>query len=159
MSEVELVDVVDHGDHVIGVLDRGLLADRGANFRVVHVLLLDAEGRLLLQRPAASLGKTFRLGSSVAGHVRAGESYETAAARELAEELGVRPGPLTFVGKTWLDEGSARKFIGVFAGTEVRDLAPDPREVDSMARLKVSEVRALLRGDSADFSSTFALHW
>lgn len=156
MTEVELVDVVDLEDRVIGVRPRAELADAGLSYRVVHVLLEDGEGNLLLQRPAVSRARAFRYGSSVAGHVRSGESYHAAAHREYFEELGVAPLRLHDLGRAWLDEAGRRKFIGVFVGTESRPLAPDPSEVQSVAPVPIAKVRRILRDEPDAFSPTFA---
>lgn len=156
MTDAELVDIVDAHDNVIGALPRTQLASARANHRVVHVLLVDARGRLLLQRPAPALGKSFELGSSVAGHVRSGESYAAAAARELSEELGVPASSLEPVGTTWIDEGPRRKFIGVFTGTASAVIEPDPGEVAGIEFLHPFEIRRCLRDDPRRFSATFA---
>lgn len=121
-----MVSIVDDHDLVVGTMPRAFLKDSQVNYRVVHVLVHDRAGRLLLQRPARQLKKGFEFGSSVAGHVRAGESYAQAAHREYREELGVDPPALDFLGTTWLDEGRRRKFIGVFIGEENRTLRPVP---------------------------------
>lgn len=156
MSDIELIDMVDVHDQVLGALPRSLLAASPYGFRVVHVLVRDHAGDLLLQRPAASRGKPFRYGSSVAGHVHSGESYAAAAAREYLEELGLPSPPLCDLGRTWFDEAERRKFIGVFTGEERRDLTPDPREVEEIVRMPPAAVRRLLRTDPTAFSDTFA---
>jgi isopentenyl-diphosphate Delta-isomerase len=59
--------------------------------RTVHVWILNGNGELLLQKRA--LTKDVYPGYwdiSCAGHIDAGESPETAALRELSEELGVQ---------------------------------------------------------------------
>lgn len=154
MSADELIDVVDSRDHVVGVVPRSRLVDPGLNYRVVHVLLVDSAGDLLVQRIAAGRARTFTLGSSVAGHVRSGESYEAAARRETIEELGVTP-VLTNVGKTWLDEGSWRKFIGVFVGRANGPLRIDAMEVAAVESFALSLVRTMLRSEPEAFSPTF----
>jgi len=154
MAEVEMVSVVDFNDVVIGEVPRIQLVDRRVNFRVVHVLARNRAGKILLQRPAISLRKPFRLGSSVAGHVRAGESYVDAARREYQEELGLDPPTLEFLGRTWVDETDRRKFVGVFVAHEDREVRPDGLEVEGVEELTVSEVERLLRIPGA-VSETF----
>lgn len=156
MSEAELVDVVDLADTVVGSVPRGRLRDGGLNFRVVHVLASDARGWLILQRVAPREGARFTHGSSVAGHVRAGESYAAAAVREFIEELGVEPPELRSLGVTWLDEPDRRKFIGVFVARVRAPLRPDPEEVAAIETMPVAEVRRLLREMPRMFSETFA---
>lgn len=154
MSDAEIVDVVDLSDRVIGSAPRGALVDRGLNYRVVHVLVQDREGNLLLQCPARHLQKAFRLGSSVAGHVRSGETYAQAARREYREELGVEAPEMEHVGTTWLDEDGRRKFIGVFLARDARLLHPDPLEVERIERVPLVELTPLLRDEGA-LSATF----
>jgi 8-oxo-dGTP pyrophosphatase MutT (NUDIX family) len=145
MTEVELVDIVDLSDRVVGVAPRAELVDRGLNFRVVHVLVGDRAGRLILQRPARARRKAFQWGSSVAGHVRSGESYDQAARREYREELGVEPPELTHVGTTWLDEDGRRKFIGVFVAEDDREFRPDPEEVEFLSAHSRDQLWRFLR--------------
>jgi 16S rRNA (adenine1518-N6/adenine1519-N6)-dimethyltransferase len=86
----ELVDVVDLDDRPIEIRTLRDCKMRGLLHRAVAVLLFDSSGRLLLQKRARS--KDWMPGYwdfSSTGHVRAGESYEVAAARELKEEIGV----------------------------------------------------------------------
>lgn len=151
----ELIDVVDAADNVLGVLPRKALKAAASNYRVVHVLVLDSRARFVLQRIASTRTAGFRLGSSVAGHVRSGESYEAAARREFAEELGTAAPPLTDCGKTWLDEDGRRKFVGVFLARCDGPFRPDPAEVAGLEPLSPQDVRQLRRAAPETFSPTF----
>jgi len=87
----ELMDVVDEHDRIIGTGDRKEIHNKGLLHRSVHIFVVDPDGRMYLQK--RSLYKQEHPGkwdSSAAGHVRSGESYDEAAARELAEELNLR---------------------------------------------------------------------
>ncbi len=66
------------------------MSERAAFPCVVHVLLLDASGQVCLFRRA---GTGFMDGwwGPPGGHLEAGEGVAQAAARECAEETGVRP--------------------------------------------------------------------
>lgn len=151
----EIVDVVDLTDRVIGTAPRAHLRSASLNYRVAHVFVFDSKGRLLLQRPAPGKASAFAWGSSVAGHVQAGEGYAAAALRECVEELGFRPRALTHVGTTWLDEGGRRKFIGVFTTTHDGPFSPDSAEVAGLERWPVPAVRKALREQPGLFSATF----
>ena len=63
---------------------------KGLYHRIVRIVVEDSDGRLLLQKraPTKELYPDF-WDSAASGHVDAGEDYETAAKRELKEELGV----------------------------------------------------------------------
>lgn len=149
------MDVVNDLDEVIGSSPRSIVKRGGSNFRVVHILLLDSHKNLVLQRVAPDRKPSFVLGSSVAGHVRSGESYEAAAYREAREELGVELSSILPLGKTWLDEGGRRKFIGVFVGRVPLHIRPDKQEVAGMETLPIAEVRSRVRDEDATFSETF----
>lgn len=156
MSEVEWVDVVDLNDIVVGAVPRPALRTSALHHRVVHVFVVNRRGELLLQRPAAAKAAAFQFGSSVAGQVRQGESYEMAAIREYREELGVEPPPFVQLAKTWLDLEDRRKFIGVFACSSDGPFVPDPGEVSALEWMRVPDVRRLLLASPGLFSATFA---
>lgn len=86
----EVFDVVDENDVVTGQATRGEVHAGGLLHRAVHVFAFNKRGDLLLQQ--RSLLKDAHPGvwdSSVSGHLDAGEDYETAAVRELDEEMGI----------------------------------------------------------------------
>lgn len=69
-------------------------------FRVVpaaYMLLLDADGRVLLQLRRGTGYRDGHWAAAAAGHVEAGEPVHAAACREAAEELGVAVGPADLV--------------------------------------------------------------
>jgi len=93
-EELEVLDVVDADDLVVGTMERGEIHRKGLFHRSVHVFLIDEAGRIYLQR--RSFAKPEHPGkwdSSASGHVESGESYQEAAGRELEEEIGVQASP------------------------------------------------------------------
>ena len=89
MSE-EILDVVNNQDEVTGQNTRNEVHRLGLQHRAVHLLVFNGGGQLFLQKRA--LSKEDDPGtwdSSAAGHLEAGESYDTCAVRELREELGL----------------------------------------------------------------------
>jgi len=106
MSEhTEIVDIVDENDVVIGQATRQETHDQGLLHRAVHVLALDEERNVLLQKRADS--KAFNPGcwtSAASGHITTGDTYEATADREAVEELGLpRPLSLKYIGKVRAD--------------------------------------------------------
>lgn len=86
----ELIDIVDEHDRVVGQARRGDAYARGLRHRCAFILVRDAAGRIFVhRRTATKLVFPSMYDMFVGGVVGAGESYDAAAARESAEELGV----------------------------------------------------------------------
>lgn len=86
----ELLDIVDHQDRIIGRATRAEIHRTQRLHRAVHMLVGDADGRVYLQKRAATKETNPNCwDSSAAGHVDSGEHYAAAAVRELSEELGI----------------------------------------------------------------------
>ena len=87
----EIFDLVDDEDRVIGRAGRDEVHGNPALLhRVVHVLVFDGRGRIFLQKRAEDKDvQPGRWDTSVGGHVDAGEERESAALRELTEELDI----------------------------------------------------------------------
>jgi isopentenyldiphosphate isomerase len=91
MEPEEYLEIVDAEGEVIGIAPRSEIhGNPSLIHRVVHVLLLNTRGELLLQK--RSQKKDVAPGkwdTSVGGHVSLGEELLSAAKREMEEELGV----------------------------------------------------------------------
>jgi isopentenyldiphosphate isomerase len=93
----ELVDIVDEHDQVIDTVTRREMRAKRLRHRAVYIAVQHSDGRLLVHQ--RSFDKDVRPGAwdiAVGGVVGAGESYDSAAERELAEEIGVfdaKPSP------------------------------------------------------------------
>jgi len=98
MSE-ELFDVVDPQDRVLGQAPRSEVHAHRWLHRAVHIFVFNSRGELLIhQRSATKDECPLKFTSSASGHLHAGEDYETAAIRELMEELSLEA-PLEFLTK------------------------------------------------------------
>jgi isopentenyldiphosphate isomerase len=85
-----MVDVVDDGDSVLGMADISDCLEKGLLHRAAAVLVVRTSGKFLLQRRSKrDLWHPGLWTLSSTGHVKAGEAYDEAAARELSEELGI----------------------------------------------------------------------
>lgn len=103
----ELVERVDDQDHMLGVVvSRQQAILEGWLHRVAVTVCRDERGRILVHRRSKQLSRFPGLYEVViGGAVDVGESYEQAAARELAEELGIRVLPrllFTFINRSGL---------------------------------------------------------
>ena len=93
MSADELFDIIDDATgEVIGTAPRKRChGDPSLIHRSVHIVVFNTAGQILLQK--RNLHKDIQPGkwdTAVGGHLACGENFETAARRELAEELGIK---------------------------------------------------------------------
>jgi isopentenyldiphosphate isomerase len=98
--EPELLEIVDVDDNVVGVAQKQQIHASRLYHRQVFVLVVDASKSALLQQRSDS--RRFDPGrwtASASGHVAVGETYLSAARRELREELGLDPEQMQFIGK------------------------------------------------------------
>ena len=107
--------MVDERDCVVAQLPRAEVHGRGLLHRAVHVLVFDTAGQLFLQKRSMLKDQCPGLwGTSAAGHLDAGESYDSAAVREFAEELGLRPPPLERLFKLPASRHTGWEFVWVY---------------------------------------------
>lgn len=83
----ENLNVYDPTGRVVGSSPRGESGRRGLAVGAVNVLLVDAHGRVLLQKRRTGRDNGGLWDKSVGGHVDAGEDFDHAAVREVGEEL------------------------------------------------------------------------
>ncbi|MFZ5998161.1 MAG: NUDIX hydrolase [Nitrospirota bacterium] len=95
----ELLEIVDKEGNVLGVAPRSAIhGNPDLLHKVVHVLVFNDRGELLLQK--RSMSKDVAPGkwdTSVGGHVAPAEELTVSAQREMEEELGIAVGELAFL--------------------------------------------------------------
>ena len=105
----ELVDIVDEHDRVIATVSRSEMRANRMMHRAVFIAVRHPDGRLLVHR--RSLAKDLwpgRWDLAVGGVVSAGEEFDAAARRELAEEVGIMgAAPVPLGGGTYRDDDVA----------------------------------------------------
>lgn len=157
----EIFDVVDAQDVPTGTATRAEIHKRGLMHRAVHVLVFNKRGDLLLQQ--RSMHKDVHpglWGTSVSGHLDAGEDYAAAAIREMDEEMGIivdeAPGELARIAPC---EATGMEHVRVFgARFDGRPRFP-AAEVEAAMWLPVAEVDAWVAARPEDFSSGFLACW
>jgi isopentenyldiphosphate isomerase len=86
----ELIDLVDEHDRVVGTATRTEMRAARLRHRCVAIVVRHPDGRVLVHRRSADKDLwPGRWDIAVGGVVGQGESYAAAAARELAEEVGI----------------------------------------------------------------------
>ena len=120
-GETELVDIVDDDDRVIATVTRAEMRAGRLQHRAVSIAVMGSDRRLLVHRRAADKDVWPNMWDMAAGGVvAAGESYEVAARRELAEELGIEVAQFHHLGEgRFVDESVAligRGYLAVHDG-------------------------------------------
>lgn len=133
---VELLDIYDDAGHRIGLATRRECHGNPALLhRTAHVVVINCAGdRLLLQkRSAAKDIQPGKWDTAVGGHLDAGEDYETAARRELAEELGITdPGELIHLFDTRIRNDIESEDVRVFLARLDGPFVFVPEEIDEV---------------------------
>ena len=90
-NPIEMLDLVDENDNIIGSMERNDVYARGLNnFRVINAFIKNSEGKLFIPRRQKHKRLfPLSLDVSVGGHVTSGETYDEAFAKETSEELNI----------------------------------------------------------------------
>ncbi len=94
-----MVDIVDHDDNVLYQCTRKEMRAQVLRHRAVFIAVVNSAGELLIHQRSAmkDLWPSY-WDIAVGGVVAAGESYDSAALRELDEEVGIDSVPLIELG-------------------------------------------------------------
>lgn len=133
---------------------REVVEHRGA---VAVVPLTDTGDILLVRQYRAPIGR--RLLEVPAGTIEPGESVEACAARELAEEVGMRAGRWRHLGAIYPSPGFLTEVVHLFAAAALSAHRLEAEEEDmEVVRVTLGEARRLvISGDIADAKSVAAI--
>ena len=156
------IQIVDGDDKPIRAASKQEAWKGGLPHRVIRIMVLDERGRVLLQKRAPTKEPSpNRWDNSVAGHVDAGEDYDTAAKREFHEELGIDADQYKFkvLGKyrtvtknEWRKLDRFQKIYEVTASSDLK-YEPNPREISEVRWFEVDELKDLIRHDPKSCTS------
>jgi isopentenyldiphosphate isomerase len=140
----EPVEIVDEQDRVIDVVPRRVMRERNLLHRCTYVLVLNPVGELYVHRRTDTKDVYPGLYDVTAGGVNGvGETYDEAAWRELAEELGISAEPtLRFMHRYEGREG--RVWGAAYDVVWDGPIVWQPEEVVWGAFLPIDEVDAMI---------------
>lgn len=143
--------VVDEHDRPIGQAPLLEVRAKGWHHRIVRVIVESSDGKVLLQKRSQNVWMPGLWDQSVGGHVDAGEGYEQAAVREMAEEIGVHDVDLEELG-SWQsqnqseDGGVINRFNRVYRVTLAANqpVKGNPEEVAELKWFTIMELKELV---------------
>jgi len=147
MDADEILDLVDADDQVIGKLDRRSIYEQDLhNFRIVYGMISNSEDQLWTPRrsPAKAICPE-HLDAGIGGHVKSGETYEAALAREGMEELSmdVIREDVVFLGTLTPDADGSYAYTKVYRINSETEPIFNPAEISGGEWLWPEEIVAL----------------
>lgn len=139
--DAELVDVLDDEGHVHRTATRAEVRAGNLRHRTVFVAVVNTTSQLLVHRRAD--WKDVWPGAwdlAFGGVVDAGEAWETAAARELAEEAGLEA-ELSYLGEGAYDDDEVRELARVYLARHDGPVEPADGEVVETAWIPLDDLQ------------------
>ena len=144
-KEPEMLTVVNELDKVIGQASKEKILNENLLYRSIAVLVFNSKHELLIhQRPVGKRFSPNLWDCFVSGGVRFGETYETAAVRELEEEIGIKNTRINFLFKQ-LFIAKHCVFLSIFETQISEKIKPSPEEVLNPEFVKLKDVEKLLK--------------
>jgi isopentenyldiphosphate isomerase len=145
----ELVDVVDEEDRVVRRATRAEMRRANLLHRAVYLLVLDANGNVFVHRRTTT--KDVYPGYfdvTVGGVVAAGESYDVAARRELAEELGIAGASIVPLFGLRYEDASTRLIGRAYLARHDGPVTLQAEEIASGAFVTLAEAERIAREET-----------
>lgn len=161
MQADEFFDVVDEGDRPVGRATRREVHARGLRHRAIHVLVFNRRGELFLQKRSALKDMSpLAWDSSCSGHLDAGEDYDQACRRELAEELGLSlDAPPERRLRLAACPETGNEFVWVYRLAHEGPFVLDPREIERGEWVAPAELNRRIAARPQDYAPAFRLIW
>ncbi len=156
---LEILEVVDSDDNVIGTAIRGEVHRKRLMHRAAHVFLFNTRGQIYVQlRSASKDNHPGKLDSSAAGHVEPDESYYQTAVRELEEEIGIRAEVKEILR---LPASDVTDYEHTVLFEVVTDAKPTPNndEIQWAQFMTKEQLTSLMKGKPESFVPGFILLW
>ena len=162
-SNQEIFDVVDERDQIIGRRTRGDVHREKLLHRAVHIFVFNADDQLYLQRRSPHKDQLPNCWTtSCSGHVDSGEDYDTAAVRELGEELSIHidnSKSLQFLFKHDACRKTGWEFVHTYRLQWNGPVVFDPDEISEGQWISRQTMEKWMTQKRHDFAPSFRLLW
>lgn len=141
----ELIDIVDDDDAVIRKATWKEMMDKGLLHRASNIFVFNSKGELFVHKRASIL-KLYpgMYDVKMGGVVRAGESYENAAKRELEEEAGIKNAELNYLFSIKFRSDRNNNNRKVFRCVYDGKMKLQPEEVESGRFVTLKEAKKMM---------------
>ena len=148
-----MLEIVNERGQIIGVAPRSEIHGNPALMhRVVHVVVLDKDGNILLQK--RSMKKDVAPGrwdTSVGGHVDPDEGLKDAALREMFEELGVRlelEFMYRYIHSNPYETEMVHTYRAFWDENAKEKLSCNPDEIDELKFWSIEDIKSVLKNET-----------
>lgn len=159
----EIFDVVNEHDEVVDQLPRAVVHQNKRLHRAVHIFVFNRAGQLYIQKRAPTKDQLPNCWtSSCSGHVDAGEDYDSAAIREIREELDIHlvsAADLNFLYKHDACKRTGWEFVHVYKLRWDGPITFDPVEVSEGQWIEPAALESWIERNRHDFAPSFRLLW
>ena len=150
-----IIDIVDDHDVPIGTIERKHVLGSGKNFRTVHAFLKTNKGNFIIQKlPQDHPRSPNCMGSSVAGYLKAGETYTHAVKRKCIDEVGTEISNLRDIGLVKMTDINSTKMVKVFIGSTDKDPITQDPFIAGFDMLSVQEFSTAFKKTPEKFTKT-----
>ncbi len=146
----ERLEIVNKNGTTIGCAPRSEIHRNPSMIhKVVHILVFNEHGELLLQKRSASKDiAPEKWDTSVGGHVCPAEDIHNAAKREMHEELGLISTELTFLYSYIYSTGYETEMVYTFSCVHNGPFSFNKEEIDAVKFLNLNVVKNLIGTDT-----------
>ena len=155
MQQEESFEIVAPNGKIVGIARRSELhRNPSLVHRVVHVLVFNLQGLLLLQKRSRNKDTApGKWDTSVGGHVNIGEDIRSAALRELREELGIEGCTLLFLYDYLFSNQQETELVSTFSCVHSGPFLFSREEIDDVRFWRIEDIGVQLDNDK--FSDQF----
>lgn len=142
---MEILDIVNEKDEVIGNASREEIYKKLLPHRIVHVLIFNSKNEMLLQLRSKHVSFCpLHWSTAVGGHVQSGEDYEEGALREYEEELGTKNQLELMYTDVYRRENRPDKHLAVFKAINEGPFNKNLEAVERVEFFSLEKIRQMI---------------